>query len=210
MLLHKKNITNGAIIACWKIEESIEELLLILANDKKLIRQISQFGSEKRKLEFLATRVLLNTVLNTEKEIAYFPSGAPYLTDNSFKISISHTGAFVMIILHPTKKVGIDIEKISDKAVRVKHKFLSENEIDFVENSLEKTHLTLLWCAKEALYKIINAEIVDFVTDLRVMPFQPYLEGEMQATETCTPQQKEYTLYYSVEPEVCCVWTVEK
>ena len=209
MLLYKTNIKNGAIIACWRIEESIEELLLILANDKKLIHQISQFGSEKRKLEFIATRVLLNTVLNAEKEIAYFPSGAPYLTDNSFKISISHTGVFVMIILHPTKKVGIDIEKISDKAVRVKHKFLSENEINFVENSLEKTHLTLLWCAKEALYKIIDNEIIDFVADLCVMPFQPYLEGEIQASESCTPKQKKYDLHYVVEPGICCVWTVE-
>jgi len=209
MLLRKKNIANGAIIACWKVEESVEELLLMLGNDEEITQQISQFGSEKRKLEFLATRVLLNVVLDDEKKIAYFPSGAPYLTDKSFNISIAHTGIYVTIILHPTKKVGIDIEKISDKVVRVKHKFLSENEINFVENSLEKTHLTLLWCAKEALYKIIDTEIIDFVADLRVTPFQPYLEGEIQATETCTPQQKEYILHYIVEPEICCVWTIE-
>ena len=209
MLLYEKNIKNGAIIACWKVEESVEELLLMLDNDEDLIQQIAQFGSEKRKLEFLATRVLLNTVLNDEKKIAYLPSGMPFLTDKSFNISIAHTGVYVTIILHPTKKVGIDIEKISDKAVRVKHKFLSESELDFVENSLEKTHLTLLWCAKEALYKIIDAEIIDFVTDLRVMPFQPYLEGEIQASEICTPQQKEYVLNYVVEPEICCVWTID-
>ena len=209
MLLHKKNISDGAIIAWWKVEESVEELLLMLGNDRELTEQISQFGSEKRKLEFLATRVLLNVVLDDEKKIAYFPSGAPYLTDKSFNISIAHTGIYVTIILHPTKKVGIDIEKISDKVMRVKHKFLSETEIDFVEDSLEKTHLTLLWCAKEALYKIIDTEIIDFVADLRVMPFQPYLEGEIQASETCTPKQREYVLHYVVEPEVCCVWTVE-
>ena len=209
MLLSKKNIANGAIIACWKVEESVEELLLMLGNDEKLAQQISQFGSEKRKLEFLATRVLLNVVLDDEKKINYLPSGAPYLADKSFNISIAHTGVYVTIILHSTKKVGIDIEKISDKAVRVKHKFLSEDEINFVETSLEKTHLTLLWCAKEALYKIIDNEIIDFVADLRVMPFQPYLEGEIQATETCTSKQRSYNLHYIVEPEVCCVWTVE-
>jgi len=209
MLLNQQHITNGAIIACWKVEESVEELLLMLNNDEELTQQISQFGSEKRKLEFLATRVLLNVVLDDDKRISYFPSGAPYLTDKSFNISIAHTGIYVTIILHPTKKVGIDVEKISDKAVRVKHKFLSENELDFVEESLEKTHLTLLWCAKEALYKIIDNEIIDFVADLHISPFQPYLKGEIQATETCTPQQKKYSLHYVVEPEICCVWTVE-
>ena len=209
MLLNKKNIANGAIIACWKVEESVEELLVMLGNDKELTEQISQFGSEKRKLEFLATRVLLNVVLDDDKKIAYFPSGAPYLKDKSFNISIAHTGGCVVIILHPSKKVGIDIEKISDKVVRIKHKFLSKEELDFVDNSLEKTHLTLLWCAKESLYKIIDVEIIDFVADLRVMPFQPHLEGEIQATETCTPQQKKYTLHYVADTEICCVWTVE-
>jgi len=209
MLLYKKNIDNGAIIACWKIEESVEELLLVLENDSDLLQQITQFGSEKRKLEFLATRVLLNTVLKDEKKIAYFASGMPYLTDNSFNISIAHTGEFVTIILHPQKRVGIDIEKISDKVVRVKHKFLSESELDFVEDSLEKTHLTLLWCAKEALYKIIDAEIIDFIAELQVSPFKPYLEGEIRASEACTPYQKKYVLNYVVEPETCCVWTVE-
>jgi phosphopantetheinyl transferase len=209
MLLYKKNLENGGIIAGWKVEESVAELLLILKNDIELVRQIAQFGSEKRKLEFLATRVLLNTVLNAEKKIAYYPSGAPYLTDKSFNISISHTGIYVTIILHPEKKVGIDIEKISDKVVRVKNKFLSETELDFVLRDCEKTHLTLLWCAKEVLYKIIETEIIDFVVDLRVMPFQPYLSGIMNAAETCTQHRRKYDLHYVVEPEICCVWTVE-
>ncbi|MDR2685095.1 MAG: 4'-phosphopantetheinyl transferase superfamily protein [Prevotellaceae bacterium] len=209
MLIKKENTEKGAVIAFWKIEESVEELLFMLHNNEDLTQQISQFGSEKRKLEYLATRVLLNTVLNDEKTIAYKPSGAPYLTDNSFNISIAHTGIYVTLILHPTKKVGIDIEKISDKAVRVQHKFLSRQEIDFVENLSEKTQLTLLWCIKEALYKTIDKEIIDFVDELRVAPFQPYLSGTVEAKEFCTQYQRKYTLYYNVEPEICCVWTVE-
>ncbi|MDR1543679.1 MAG: 4'-phosphopantetheinyl transferase superfamily protein [Prevotellaceae bacterium] len=209
MLLKKENVEKGAIIAFWKIDETVDELLSILHHDKDLILQISQFGSEKRKLEYLATRVLLNTVLDDEKTIAYKLSGAPYLTDKSFNISIAHTGIYVTLILHPTRKVGIDIEKISDRAVRVQHKFLSQNEIDFVEKSSERTQLTLLWCAKEALYKIIDKEIIDFAEELRVSPFQPYLSGSIEAEEFCTTHQRRYTIYYNVEPEICCVWTVE-
>ncbi|MDR0830471.1 MAG: 4'-phosphopantetheinyl transferase superfamily protein [Prevotellaceae bacterium] len=210
MLLSKEKLENGAIIALWKIEESVEELLEILHHDNDLLLQIAQFGSEKRKLEYLAVRVLLNAVLNAEKTIEYHPSGAPFLTDKSFNISIAHTGIYVTLILHPKKKVGIDIEKISDKAVRVQHKFLSQKEIDFVENSTEKTHLTLLWCAKEALYKIIDVEIIDFVADLQVSPFQPYIAGTIEAQEFCTQHQREYTLSYKIEPEYCIVWTVEQ
>ena len=49
--------------------------------------------------------------------------GYPFLTDNSYNISISHTGKYVRIILNKYRKVGIDIEKISDKVLRVRNKY---------------------------------------------------------------------------------------
>ncbi|MDR3326692.1 MAG: 4'-phosphopantetheinyl transferase superfamily protein [Prevotellaceae bacterium] len=209
MLLSKETLKDKTLISFWKIEETLDELLDKLCRKDNLLVQISQFGSEKRRLEYVATRVLLKETLGEEKLIEHYPSGAPYITDNSFNISIAHTGEYVAIILNPTKKVGIDIEKIGDRAVRVKNRFLSQNELDFIVNSTEKTHLTLMWCAKETLYKIIDIEVIDFVTDLNIMPFFPYISGTIEAKENCTRLKKNYTLTYRVEPEICCSWTVE-
>ena len=126
MLLSKKTVEENATLALWEINETIDELLDLLHLDPFIIQEISLFTSDKRKLEYLAARVLLQEVIGEKKTIAYTKQGKPYLVDNSFQISITHTGKQVAILLHPTYRVGVDVEKISDKVVRVQSKFLSE------------------------------------------------------------------------------------
>ncbi len=209
MVILNEIVTDNAILALWEITETKEELLDLLDNDPIISAQIKQFGSKKRQLEFLATRALLNSVLGETKTIAYEANGKPYLTDRSYSISITHTGNYAAILLHPTAAVGIDIEKISEKVERVKTRFLSEMEQSYVDVRTEKTQLTLMWAAKEALYKIIGKEKVDFVADLHIDVFHPYLEGTMEARETCSKQPTDYIIHYRVFPEFVLVWIVK-
>lgn len=209
MVTLNETVANNAILALWEITETKQELLALLDNDATLTAKIEQFGSEKRQLEFLATRALLRNVLDETKTIAYEKSGKPYLTDHSYSISITHTGKYVAIILHPTAAVGIDVEKISEKVERVKTRFLSEMELSFIDVRSEKTQLALMWSAKEALYKIIGKENVDFIIDLHIDVFHPYLEGTMEAKETCTKETTEYTINYRVFPEFVLVWIIK-
>ena len=117
MLQSIETLEDGSIIGFWLIEETEDELITLLGNRSDLLDAMASFSSEKRRLEFVATRVLLKNMLKEEKTIAYTPDGYPFLTDNSYNISISHTGKNVGIILNKYRKVGIDIEKISDKIV---------------------------------------------------------------------------------------------
>ncbi|MCQ2349858.1 MAG: 4'-phosphopantetheinyl transferase superfamily protein [Paludibacteraceae bacterium] len=208
MLILNEKINDNAILAMWKVEESVEELLSMLFNREEHRAAISKMGAEKRQKEYLVSRVMLNAVLNDDKTIAYHPNGAPYITDGSYNLSIAHTGTYVTILLHKTAKVGIDIERMSDKVVRVQSKFLSDGELQMLDPTNNKTHLTLLWAAKEALYKVMGVEVVDFVTNLTVNPFKPYLDGEMTAEENVTPDHHKYTLNYRVFPEFVLVWTI--
>ena len=130
----------------------------------------------------------------------------PYLADHSQQISITHTGEYAAVILHPCHPVGIDIERVSDKVARVKHKFLNKSELAFVDSRSEKTHLALMWSAKEALYKVMGQESVDFINDIIINPFQPYLEGTMTAQESCTAAHARYTVEYRVYPEFVMAW----
>mgnify|MGYP000016543064 CR=1 FL=1 len=67
------------------------------------------------RLEWLAVRVLLYTLSGEEKEIAYHPSGKPYLADASASLSISHTKGYVAVVLGlPGREVGIDIEQYGE------------------------------------------------------------------------------------------------
>ncbi len=206
MLIEHTTYENGVTIGLWHITESTDELLERLDLDPFVMEQVYQFGSGKRRREFLAVRVMLNEICGSPQTIKYLPSGMPYLADHSQQISITHTGEYAAVILHPCNPVGIDIERVSDKVVRVRHKFLSESELSFVDSRSEKTHLALIWSAKEALYKVMGRESVDFVNDLVIYPFQPYLEGTMTAQENCTEARARYTLDYRVYPEFVIVW----
>lgn len=209
MLLEKNITENGTIIAIWKIEETVDELLNALELDPFVIAEISQFTNEKRKLEYLAVRVLLNEVLGEKKSIAYETNGKPYISDHSWQISVTHTGSYAAIVLHKTARLGIDIERIADRVVRVKHKFLSADELAFVDEKAAKTQLALMWSAKEALYKIMQQTEVDFIENMIIDPFKPYLEGTMHAHETKTTNAETFTLDYRVFPEFVLVWVVK-
>lgn len=63
-------------------EESPEELLAMLPH-QEVYREGMRCFTAHRRLEWLAVRVLLYTLSGEEKEIAYHPSGKPYLADAS-------------------------------------------------------------------------------------------------------------------------------
>lgn len=209
MLIEKETVEQGAILALWKITETVDELLDALDLDPFVIAEIAQFTSEKRKLEYLAVRVMLREVLGEKKTIVYDLNGSPRLQDGSYNISITHTGSYAAIILHPTLRLGIDIERISDRVVRVQSKFLSKRELESIDQPTAKTHLALLWSAKEALYKIVQQTEVDFTRHFSVAPFVPRLSGSMLAHETRTPAAEQFELSYRVYPEFVLVWIVK-
>lgn len=79
-----------------------------------------RFTAAHRRLEWLAVRVLLYTLSGEEKEIAYHPSGKPYLADDSASLSISHTKGYVAVVLGlPGREVGVDIEQYGERVRKV-------------------------------------------------------------------------------------------
>lgn len=206
MLIEKKEFDDGTVIALWEMTECVDELLDMLDLDPFVMEKVYSFRSEKRRLEFLSVRVMINELFGERKAIMYLPSGMPYLEDHAAQISITHTGSYDAVIVHPVNPVGIDIERIGDKVCRVKHKFLSEEEISFIETSVEKTHLAIMWAIKEAMYKVIGIENVDFIKHLHIEPFKPYMEGSVVASESCTETGAVYNLNYVVYPTFVMVW----
>ena len=82
MPLFRKYSEESSTIAIWKVEESVDELRALLSNFSFYEEGYARISSDKRKLEWLAVRVLLKELCGEEKEIAYHPSG-----HNSFFIS---------------------------------------------------------------------------------------------------------------------------
>jgi 4'-phosphopantetheinyl transferase len=141
-------------IAVWEITESLDDF-------KKSIdyKNSQNFKSKKRQLQFLCTRLLL-TKINKDLIINYNIFGAPEINNGQF-ISISHSNKLIAIIISD-KKAGIDIEEISNKALKVSSKFLSSNDkIHYNDNET-----TLCWCAKETMFKWHQKGNISFKNDI--------------------------------------------
>ena len=143
-------------IAVWEITESFEDL-----NIKLYQNEINKFKSTKRKLEYICTRLLLN-VIDEKLKISYNKYGAPILNNNKY-ISISHTTKLIAIIISKNK-VGADLELISQKLLKIKSRFISNND----NVASNKENLTLAWSAKECVFKWHQKGNINFKEDIQI------------------------------------------
>lgn len=128
---------------------------------------LSRFKSSQRQFEFLAVRLLLRAVCGEAAQIAYYPTGRPYLYDTPKRyISISHTNGFVAIALSG-KDVGLDIELLSNRQLRLRQRFMSDEEWQQALQLLQpKVAAAIGWSAKEALYKLVDVPGTDLLEGL--------------------------------------------
>jgi len=193
-----------AQLLIFELTESIDELYKQL--DFVNIEEFSRIVSEKRKSEYLAVRVTMKKMLGSEKIIIYDTDGKPTLSDESFQISISHSANWIAVIAHPTRSVGIDIEVPTEKMKKLYKRFLSETEQKDLSNGEHLNQLMLAWSAKEALYKIIGMEAVDFAKQLRIYPFEVKETGTFIGEHIPTKQQ--YKIQYFQNQDfvlACCI-----
>jgi 4'-phosphopantetheinyl transferase EntD len=120
-----------------------------------------------KKLEYLGSRHLKHKLFGNQ-DIFYDRTGAPYLEKQGY-ISLSHAYPFVVIAVSENHPVGVDIEPVSDKAVRTSIRFTTENEIRPLNFSTSK-HYTALWSFKETLYKLSDRNRLLFQEHLWVEP----------------------------------------
>jgi len=201
---HEVIVIGDAKIMVWELTESIEsmkEQLILSESDKTVFNKIA---SDKRKLEFLSIRVALKSLLGKEIQIEYDSEGKPHLSDKSYHISISHSNKWIAVMAHTSRNVGIDIECPTDKIQKLYQRFLSITEQKELSNGKDIRQLLLAWSGKEALYKIIGREAVDFANQLRIFPFEVKPSGEMKAQHI--PSESFYKLFYQLTEQYTLVY----
>jgi phosphopantetheinyl transferase (holo-ACP synthase) len=130
-------------------------------NEKLYLKKIT---NENRKQEFLQIRALRNKSIG-EIEIDYTESGKPFLVNSKEYISISHSQNFIGILKAPFD-VGLDIEEINERIIKIKNRFLNEKELKLFDSSIE--NLTIAWTLKEALFKLNTRNGIDFRKELLI------------------------------------------
>ena len=165
-LVFRNIVHESSIIGVWKIEESMQELTEMLNPDSEQLYMLNSFSNEKRKKQWLGYRIVLRNIIASENwRINYDQYGKPFIEDYPYYISASHSGDYAVAIINKSR-VGIDIEKIRDRIERVKNRFLTEKELDFIgeKNRLEKLHVC--WGVKESLYKLNGTPDVEFRSNI--------------------------------------------
>jgi phosphopantetheinyl transferase len=193
---------NQNILVIVPLEEDSESLLSRLSFKDKYLPVIEKM-TENRKREWLSIRVLIKELLGEEKEIVYNPLGKPYLSDNSFYISISHTKGYAALILNKENEVAVDMERITPRIENIRKRFVNDDEEKALSSSNELVHLLLYWSAKESLFKRLGVENVDFKTQLHIRPFEPVLGewGNFNACETRTESRDCFKIHYFVHED---------
>ena len=158
-------------ILVWKITESYEELFDTVAlNDKNSIR-LGKMKSQMHQRAFLSVRKLLQLAGYSDFDLYYDEFGKPHLSDSKY-ISITHSHDFSAIIVSD-EAVGIDIELQRNKIIRIADKFCN-TEFQFLNPNDQPEFirkLTVIWGAKEAIFKIRNEKGISFKNHIQVNSF---------------------------------------
>ena len=182
-LVYQKEIQDSATLAIWKIEESAEVLVAKLQLDEQEQAYFESLGQHMRQLHWLATRVLLRTLLQTEHYIDCKADahGKPYLVNFPHRISLSHSYDYAAVMISETLAVGIDIELIKPKIEALAPKFLTDTERSFIDPDHAVAHLYSCWAAKEAVYKLQGKSGISFKEHIHLQPFAYAENGTLRA-----------------------------
>ncbi|MDO6492844.1 MAG: 4'-phosphopantetheinyl transferase superfamily protein [Cellulophaga sp.] len=164
-------VNNTTKLYIWKIEESEAELADPIALTDHCQNRLSGMKSDMHRKGFLSIRHLLKQAGYTDFDLRYDEVGKPHLKDGNF-ISITHSHHFTGIIISEVEEVGIDIEMQRDKILKIAHKFTPIEEYKTIANvSALLQKLTVVWGAKESLYKIYAQKGLSFLHHINVKDF---------------------------------------
>ena len=198
------NVSNKTRYALWEITENYEKLFSGIELDSNSRHLLSQKKSETHKNQFLAVRYLLKYLSIDLHNLNYDSLGKPFF-ENDYKISISHSGIYVAIIVSDTA-VGIDIETINDRILKIKSKYL-ETELNYPLELNTETSL-VYWSIKESVFKAVDKAGIDFKKNILVPPLDMkknvvkswYIDDDkIYSFDTRFKISKKYTLAFVIK-----------
>lgn len=155
----------------WKVTEEEVELSKNVELTPHCQNRMDGMKSETHRRAFLSIRHLMAEAGYVDHDLYYDNFGKPHLKDGKF-ISITHSRNFTGIIVSESDEVGIDIEMQREKILKIAHKFTPIEEYNTLANAeaiIRK--LTIVWGAKESLYKIYAERGLSFLRHMNVIDF---------------------------------------
>ena len=152
------------------------------------------------KEQFLAVRKILH-LENPCYKIRYDESGKPFI-NSDLNISISHSKFMAAIVFSKNNKAGIDIEHKENKIINIQNKFLNDSEKLENEYQYNVDYLTMIWTAKESIYKALGIKGVSFSDNIIIKDINKnkgygyYINGK--------EKYKFDLIFFSIEDYIIC------
>ncbi|MGK7396306.1 MAG: 4'-phosphopantetheinyl transferase family protein [Candidatus Cyclobacteriaceae bacterium M3_2C_046] len=196
-----EQINKAAAWILWQIEPdtNADEMLSELYLSEGQFFEYKQITNHQKKVEWLSARIALNQLL---QQIGLEPQyliknqrGKPFLPSINHHISLAHSYPMSVAIYNTRKAIGIDIELVQPKLLKVKNKFLSLSEQEIVQDDLDK--LCIYWCAKESLYKAYGQGKLIFKEHIQIEPASSWSdEGKLTGQILFSQKQLSFQLKY--------------
>jgi len=172
MPLYKKiNVNSFTKVLIWKINETLDEISDGVQLTDSSQKRVTNMKSEIHQKGFLSIRHLLKELGYSDNDLLYDAFGKPHLKDGNY-ISITHSFTFSAIAFSQKTSVGVDIEMQRDKIVKIAHKFTPFEEYKTIANhDALVSKLTIVWGAKESLYKIYGKKKLLFLHHIYIEDF---------------------------------------
>ncbi len=170
---------------------TLQDVIATLSPVESLI--FSRISSRKRQNEFLSLRKFLQNTLEKTVHVHYDVNGKPFIPGEDLELSVSHSDGFIAFALNKNEPAGIDIQVPRPQIMNITEKFMNNTEHLQADNDLLKT--TLIWCAKEAMYKWYAKKKVKFAWHMHVvLGSDQKIEGSLLAPDKNHRLQLEYRI----------------
>ena len=208
MPLHLSSFPNSnSRLLVWLIDETIDELCSNIELTEQSQQRMNSMKSDLHQLAFLSVRQLLLQLGYADVDLVYDASGKPHLRDGKF-ISISHSHQLA-VVLASDQAVGVDVELIREKVAKIGPKFCGSERLFLAPDlTAETKRLTVIWGAKEAVFKIVNHEGISFKDHVFVSPFDLNSSATTAVLEFDS-QHRQFTIHYQFIANYVLVYAFE-
>lgn len=195
----------GTQIAVWEITEDIHSLEKLLPENIIDKSKPDVFTHPEKQRQWLATRILLGTLLKDYYSIELYKTDFGKLmisNHDHIYISVSHTQKYAAVSISNCN-TGIDIETKLEKVERIKHKFLNEPEKIWASSNPEDA--LMVWCSKECLYKLYEQKELDFIKHITILKNDATIVGHIHKKT----YEKHFNLQHRHTNDYLLVWAIE-
>jgi len=151
------------------------ELINTLHSESKIGEVIFEMKSldelkGKDKISYQRSVIIhkIESIFNQKTELGHLECGAPIFKGlEHLSISISHSPPFFGIQIREEAS-GIDVQKIKVDIDKGRRFFVMEEEENLISSHIDTN---IIWSAKEALYKSVLGDVVDYKRSIQVLSF---------------------------------------